>query len=333
MDIKHPIDKNFGRSSKFSKHQGMEQGATTLDLHKLDMSNENKYVLMLESTLWGKEARHPLDITDARFQTGPEFAKSNLPKLGMPGGKRFNFKFSDDQLKEMISTPKVIFGTTEYQMRYDSDRHPKNNMVHMYLLAPWLKDKDLPMIYRMDVVVGADNPNYHGFLLSAIVGGFKDGECQLFATRPGEGQEPATYYLTRSGLTNHQITERSPHQIEGEPRDVLQMADFAFSYCGVKYYQKYPTTRNKVHELAQVFSAGKGLNMPSELLAPTTGSQFMANTFFDREIGDNWRNFREIVSVASTSNTSMIPTQWGSGEDGSEGGSGPSLGGGSQERY
>ena len=289
---------NYGKKNRYNSFRvtTMEQKPT---LHSMDISKQNKYVMYLSKRLIDSEGKKPLDITDPRFLTSQTFALSNLPKLGEDREARYNFSFTDEQFQEMLSTPKVIFATSEYRMLPSKNLSNRMNVLHLYMLAPWLKDKELPLIYRMDILTNPDNRNFSGFQMSAIVGGFKDGECVLLGTMSARKDIPALYYYCRSGITKRDIRDGTPHEIEGNPTNLYDIADFVFSHCGVKYYQKYSSSKTRIYDIAKSFRARDEYVIPSEIVQGTTGSEFIHKFFDGREIEDNSQYMRELVSIAN----------------------------------
>lgn len=285
----------YGNKHKFNNYRFRELESTP-NLHPMDISKDNKYVFYLKNRLLEKEDQGTLDITDPRFSTSLDFSMANLPKLS-DNGQPYNFTFTPKQLQEMLSSPKVIFATSEYKMKKEPGSKIDLNVLHMYMLAPWLKDTELPLIYRLDVLQCPQNANFNAFTMSAIVGGFKDGECKLMGVMCANREHNAIYYHAMSGMTRRDIRNGTPHEIPGHPTDICDIADFVFDHCGVRYYQKYSVQHEKLHDKAKSFRARDGYVIPSQVVAGTSGGEFLRQNFLNREIEDNSQYMREMPSV------------------------------------
>ena len=294
----------YSNQKKFENRYREMQHNADASLHNMDISKKTDYILNLSSVLdkKEKEGRRTLDITEPRFMTGPSYALTNLPKLGegYEGGV-YNFYFTEEQQKEMMNTPKVIFATTEYRMKPVPGKL-KTGVVHMYMVAPWLKDSELPLIYRMDVLMSPDNTAFSGFAMHALVGGFKDGVCPLSCTLCASKDKNAVYYDVLPGMTKRKLTAGTPHEIEGNPIQIYDVADFMFDHCGIKYYQKYATNYNKIYDITRSFRAkNSDLVIPSELVEATTGGEFISRFFGGRVLVDNHNFTREMTSILDPS--------------------------------
>lgn len=289
--------KKYGKQNWYNQYR-TKQFEEKPEFHTMDISKRNQYVMFLKNRLIDKEARRALDITDPRFQVGPSFGLTNLPKVSGDLANRYNFKFTDEQMKEMLDTPKVIFATSEYRMKDDPERNVQLNVLHLYMVAPWLDDTSLPLIYRMDILQCPQNENFSGFKVNAIVGGCKDGECQLVGVQCKNRDHNAIYHQALSSMTRRNLCDNTPHEIPGEPVNIHDIADFVFNFCGVEYYQKFSTKHTKITDIAAAFRIkNASIPIPSELVAKTTGGEFLRENFDGREIGDNSQYIRELSVV------------------------------------
>ena len=114
-----------------------------------------------------------INIRDYRFAMSPNLTIQNLSKLGYK--PEFNFVFSEEDLKQMLETPKTIITEGSFKVK---DIFENNYDIHrFYLLAPDLKDSQLPVVYRLNVQIAQDGRYSAG--LQAVVGGCRDGAVNL----------------------------------------------------------------------------------------------------------------------------------------------------------
>ena len=140
-------------------------------------NGKNSYVSLLATRFTKNELlkfkQKNINIKDYRFAISPNLNLQNLSKVGYK--PEFNFVFSEEDLEQMLQAPKVIVTEGSFNVK---DIYEKNYDIHrFYLLAPSLKDSELPVVYRLNVQIAKDGKFSVG--LQAVVGGCRDGSVNL----------------------------------------------------------------------------------------------------------------------------------------------------------
>jgi len=161
--VKHHKDLNIDKTSK--KYVVQQKSKPTFVSTLMDRLDDKEKFRMEEKNF---------SVKDSRFSTSPNLTVSNLPKLGFKPA--INFVMTQEDLDEMISTPKIIVRESAFKYK---DIHDDIYLITQhYLFAPWLSNKDLPCVYRMSVQ-RSPNGKHFAVSLQAVVGGCLDGAVNL----------------------------------------------------------------------------------------------------------------------------------------------------------
>ncbi len=98
---------------------------------------------------------------------------SNLPlKLEKSLMQCYHFNYSQEDLKTMVTSPKILFDRYHQNFLFDGELVSKS---YFFMISPQAINEDLPIIYRMSVARYVDDPVHYSISMHAIVGGRVDG--------------------------------------------------------------------------------------------------------------------------------------------------------------
>lgn len=254
-------------------------------------STQYSYVSLIKDRLTDRETKkyweRAYDISDPRFSTSLDYSEANLPYYNTD--KSLKFFFTQDMLDEMLKTPKVLIKTHEYSFVSDSGEDLTGN--RFYLLAPWLVDKDLPIIYRLDVV-RSKNREYFGMRANAIVGGCQDGACPLLEITHYNKRDYSTIYQASPSTINPDLKECPAIDVDIKtPEDACS---YLFDLFGVKYIQTENMGTSKIFEKIASFRKNK------ELYGEISGAEFIAR--YDAKDVQNSEHYEFVHEDASIEN-------------------------------
>lgn len=219
------------------------------------------YVPLLEDRLTDSEKNalryQNISIKDFRFTTSPDLTIANFSKLGSK--QQYNFILSDEVLEEVLKTPKIILRENNYASEGKDGSIYK--IKRLYLLAPWLENKDLPCVYSLNIQCSGDEKTY-AISLQAIVGGCRDGAVNLMRIdSPHEYYDRYDEYYIPDVHIHKAVAGKVNKKFEFMPRtavkDCNSMKDalqIIMNECGVKYYS-FGMTDKKIFDLIKIYSA------------------------------------------------------------------------------
>ena len=114
-----------------------------------------------------------ITIPIRKVKTPDEYALSNLPiSKERALMQDYHFCFSQGDLKQMVTSPKVLIDQKHLNLISRKQLVSKTNF---FMVSPQLQNTGLPTIYRLSVSRYVDNPQHYSISLHAVVGGCVDG--------------------------------------------------------------------------------------------------------------------------------------------------------------
>ena len=283
---------NYGKKSKYNKYR-VHFEEPKKEYVKMSLNNKPAFVSMLASVLTEKEKfrywEKGYDITDPRFKTGVDYTTANLPKSFSP--TKYNFYYTADDLQEMLSTPKIIIKNAS--SKYVSESHNDYSVTRFYMLAPWIKNDSLPVIYNLEVLQSPRSEKFFGFRAKAVVGGYKDGDCTLLGLRGGFDGDDAKLFYTEPMKINPLDDERKKFKNipQDEISDVKSATEYIFKNFNIDFKQKENLSSTKIYEMMDSFRKN------GDLYERVDGADFIESF---RQIDESARHFDEFVRSNAT---------------------------------
>lgn len=270
----------------------------------IDRSSAPTYVFTLSSRLRSEIPPAKYDkivkykeatiCTSDIYSTSPNITLSNLPKVNERYLSRLNFLFgktfaeSRENYKTMMDANKVLIMAYTHKIQKKGLNY---SIIRFYTIAPEMEGTELPIIYKIDVLIKDSDPTFYGIKASALVGGCVDGICPLFQIDKFDSTK-AKFYRYNSGFTSYEI-ERSDLDSSSafkisEIDNITNLEDacnYAFNLFNVKSRILNPT--EKIAEMI------RALKKRVDVTAPITGGEIVA-TFVKNGIESNLGKERQM---------------------------------------
>ncbi len=289
-------------SKSVHKHANLYREGTNKETF-VNFSGKPTHVSLLINRLSDKEKRglkmKNFSIKDFRFATSPDLSLYNLSKLGFE--QHFNFVFSEEDLEEMLNTPKVIVTDNYFKA---TDIQENEYFIHrLYMIAPNLKDKELPLIYRLSIQTCPAKHTY-SVSMQAVVGGCRDGAVNLIRVdSPHEiiGQMEDDYidkphiHIAESNTPNRRFEHLPKYFEEAENVKTLQDAvQLLMDKSGIGYYSM-GSSEMKVVRLAEIFAKDKAHKIAEPVNAEILLAELSKVKPDNLELREFIRNKREVT--------------------------------------
>lgn len=233
----------------------------------------------------------PAVIDNLIWSTDLNYTRSNLPKINDYEFHSLNFSFGKTQheikenYEDMVSSKKVVLAYYTHKIEKDNREY---SVVRIYSIAPNLKNKLLPVIYRTDILTNSNNSNFYGIKCMAMVGGCIDGECKLFQIATND-KTSAKLFKIKSGHTNIDVDLKDDvsniyYDVTEIPniQNLADSVDYAFNMFGLTHsLDKGQFEDKKIWDIVEALN-----KKPRPDLVKINPSQYV-KTIMENEVENN----------------------------------------------
>ena len=284
----------------------------------LDHSTQSVFAHTLEARLKKEVSKRlydeivyknlPTIITSDIYKTSPIISTNNLPKVSSIRRKSINFSFGktlkeqNSNFNKMIEAKKVLM--LSYTHSYVED-NVIYNLVQLYLVAPELKDSDLPCIYKLDILTKPDKTTFYGARMSAVVGGCVDGFCNLMQIGKAT-KDCARLFSFKSEHTNENVDY--DNNLSNDAYDVtkIENIDNVFEICDYAFKKFNITSRIAFPGRNSIYALMDDISSNSKATTSITGSEII-KVYLDEGIKNNEKIKRQwVYSMTKDNKTKLI---------------------------
>ena len=245
------------------------------------MGQTPHYIFQLPVTEKEKRNNTYSDFNIEGFYTSPDYMLHNLPRIEQ---NSYNFAYTESALNAMLQKPKVLISLNTHLTK---DKMGKDLFINkFYMITPDLpkeNDINIPVIYRLDVLMHTNNKDFFGIKGQAVVGGCRDGFCTLFEITSDREGGPANFSYPKA-YNGFYKTERRTWETEklANGENILPtVANFVFNLLNITSIQAYDINCEKIFDMAKSFKENK------DLTKSITGEEFIEKFLYSQPLPDD----------------------------------------------